>query len=90
VTDEAQVKQWLKDHKLDVAQLIRAKDQADAAKLMSACGAEALPSMLLASDKHAVTAVGVQPDQLTRLGDIPAGTQPSTTSPAPAAEGGSK
>jgi len=85
VTDEKQVKQWLKDHKLDAAQVILAKDQADAAKLMTACGAESLPSMLLASDKHAVTALNVQADKLGTLGDIPAGTQQSTTRPAPSA-----
>jgi len=90
VTDEKQVKKWLADHKLDVAQMILAKDQADAAKLMAACGAESLPFMLLTDDKHAVAAVGVQPDQLSGLGDIPAGTQQSTTSPAPSAEGDSK
>jgi hypothetical protein len=90
VTDEQQVKQWLKDHKLDVTQLILAKDQADAARLMTACGAESLPSMLLTDDKHVVTVVDLQADKLTRLGDIPAGPPQSTTSPAPAAEGGSK
>ena len=90
VTDEAQVKKWLADHKLDVAQIILAKDQADAARLMTACGAESLPSMLLASDKHAVTALDVQPDQLSGLGNIPAATQQPTTRPAPSAEEGSK
>jgi hypothetical protein len=102
VTDEQQVRQWLKDHKLDVAQLILAKDQPGVARLMAACGAESLPFMLLTDDKHAVTAVDVQPDQLSRLADIPAGPkQPATspapsagrqpaTRPAPAVEGGSK
>jgi hypothetical protein len=90
VTDEQQVKQWLKDHKLDVTQLILAKDQADAARLMTACGAESLPFMLTTDDKHVVSAVDVQPDQLFRLGDIPPATQQSTTSPAPSAEEGSK
>jgi protocatechuate 3,4-dioxygenase beta subunit len=90
VTDEQQVKQWLKDHKLDVTQLIIAKDQSDAASLMTACGAESLPFMLLTDDKHLVTAADVKPDQLGRLGDIPAGPPQSTTGPADAAAGGAK
>jgi hypothetical protein len=57
---------------------------------MTACGAESLPSMLLTDDKHVVTVVDVQADKLTRLGDIPAGTQQSTTSPATATEGASR
>jgi hypothetical protein len=90
VTDEKQVKKWLADHKLDVTQLIIAKDQADAVKLMAACGAESLPFMLTTEEKHVVTAMDVQADQLSGLGDVPAGPKQSTTSPAPAAEGGSK
>jgi hypothetical protein len=93
VTDEAQVKQWLKDHKLDVAQLIVAKDQADAAKLMATCGAESLPFMLLTDDKHVVKVLDVQTDkldQLSRLGQPAAATPQSATGPADAAAGGAK
>jgi protocatechuate 3,4-dioxygenase beta subunit len=85
VTDEKQVKKWLADHKLDVAQVILAKDQADAARLMSACGAESLPFMLTTDDKHVVTVLDIQPDkldQLRGLGQPPAAKPQSTTSPA--------
>jgi hypothetical protein len=85
VTDEAQVKQWLKDHKLDVAQIILAKDQADAAKLMVAFGAESLPFMLTADDKHVVTVLDIQADKLDQLRGLeqpPAAKPQSTTSPA--------
>jgi hypothetical protein len=57
---------------------------------MAACGAESLPFMLTTDNKHLVTAADVKPDQLGRLGDIPAGPPQSTTSPATAAEEGSK
>jgi protocatechuate 3,4-dioxygenase beta subunit len=85
VTDEKQVRQWIADHKLDVTQLILAKDQSDAASLMTACGAESLPFMLLTDDKHLVKALDIQPDKLGTLGDIPAASQQPTTSPAPSA-----
>jgi hypothetical protein len=83
VTDEAQVKQWLKDHKLDVAQLIVAKDQADAARLMTACGAESLPFMLTTDDKHVVTVLDIQPDKLGTLGEIRAATMPAAQQAQP-------
>jgi len=67
-----------------------AKDPADAARLLAACGAESLPFMLLADDKHVVTALAVQPDDLGRLGDIPPSPEDPTTRPADAAAGGDK
>jgi len=82
VTDEKQVRQWLADHKLDVAQVILAKDQADVARLMTACGAESLPFMLLTDDKHVVTVLDIQPDKLGTLGETPPASQQPTTSPA--------
>jgi len=86
VTDEAQVRQWLADHKLDVAQIILAKDQADVAKLMTACGAQSLPFMLVTDAKHVVSAVDVQSGQLDRLSEIPSATGHLTTIPPSAAK----